>query len=83
MKLDDKVSIEYVDEMWEVRGGRTIKVKFVRLSHACKFVVDGWASDAAKRNAASLEDVMGYLGDRLHDVIKRIGLENQYDEDGT
>ena len=82
MKLDDKVSIEYADDMWVVRNG-TIRVKFVRLNHACKFVVDGWASDAAKRHAASLEDVMGYLGDRLHDVIKRIGLENQYDEDGT
>ena len=76
MKLDDKSSIEYTDKMWVACNG-TIKVRFVRLSHACNFVVDGWASDAAKKHAASLEDVMGYLGDRLHDTIKRIGMENQ------
>ena len=82
MKLDDKISIENTDEMWVVHNG-TIKVKFVRLSHACQYVVDNWASDAAKKQATTMEDVLGYLGDRLHDTIRRLGQEGQYDGDGT
>ncbi len=79
IQVDDTLSIGLVDRMWIVEGGRINKVTFSRLQHACRYIVDNWASDKAVGESASMIDVVEHMGDRLHDAITLVGKAHSLD----
>ncbi len=74
MKISNQISIDKVDQSWVVRGGYLKKTTFTRLRHACQYVVDTWAGEAAKE-CQSTNDVLEHVGERLHDAITLLGKE--------
>ena len=80
IQVSDQLSIEMVYGIWVVTGGRIKKATFSRLHHACKYVVDNWAGNAAvQHETASMIDVIEHMGDRLHDAVVKVSRAHSAD----
>lgn len=81
IRVSDKLAIALEAGMWVVMGGRIKTATFSRLEHACKYIVDCWAGEAAVlHEATSMADVIEHVHLRLHDTMGRVAQQREDSE---